>query len=300
MSARTGALDGILEGAIDMHCHSGPSPFPRRIDHVEAARLAESAGMRAIVVKSHHHPTVMDVRAMAPLLKGCRTQVFGSIALNAFVGGLNPAAVDLALKMGGKVVWFPTISSRRHIEHQQAHPDLKFPQATVALKKTTPIDITLPSGELQPQVPVILQSIAEAGAVLAAGHMAPDQIEILLAAARQAGVTRTIVNHPEYVIQADREQVVRFAQAGAIIEHECCMYDEASAFYHWDITALKEWIDLVGADHTSIGSDLGQEDNPLPTESFRKILDRLHDCGVTEGDLRKMVRDNPARLLGLN
>ena len=26
----------------------------------------------------------------------------------------------------------------------------------------------------------------------------------------------------------------------------------------------------------------------------------LHDCGVSETDLRKMVRDNPARLLGLN
>ena len=300
MSARPGALDRILEGAIDMHCHSGPSPFPRRVDHVEAARQAEAAGMRAIVVKSHHHPTVMDVRAMAPLLKGCKTQVFGSIALNAYVGGLNPAAVDLALKMGGKVVWFPTISSRNHIEHHQAHPDLKFPQPTVALKKTMPIDITLPSGELQPQVPVILQSIAEAGAVLAAGHMAPDQIEILLAAARQAGVTRMIVNHPEYVIEASKEQVVRFAEAGAIIEHECCMYDEASAFYHWDTATLKGWIDLVGADRTSLGSDLGQVDNPLPVESFRKLLDRLHDCGVSEADLRKMVRDNPARLLGLN
>ena len=26
----------------------------------------------------------------------------------------------------------------------------------------------------------------------------------------------------------------------------------------------------------------------------------LHDCGVSERDLRKMVRDNPLRLLGLN
>jgi len=294
------ALDRILEGAIDMHCHSGPSPFPRRIDHVEAAQLAESVGMRAIVVKSHHHSTVMDLKAMAPRLSGCRTQVFGSVALNAQVGGLNPFAVDLALKMGGKVVWFPTISSRRHIEHQQAHPDLKFPQATVALAKPAIVDITTADGELRPEVPVILRAIADAGAVLAAGHMAPDQIAILLRAAREAGVTRMIVNHPEYVIQADPKQVVGFAEAGAIIEHECCMYDEASAFHHWDIATLKGWIDLVGADRTSIGSDLGQVDNPLPIESFRKILDQLHDHGVSESDLCKMVRDNPARLLGLN
>lgn len=294
------ALDRILEGAIDMHCHSGPSPFPRKIDHVEAARQAASAGMRAIVVKSHHHSTVMDVKAMAPMLDGCATQVFGGIALNAQVGGLNPAAVDMALKMGGKLVWFPTISASRHIEHQRAHPDLKFPQATVALAKTAPIDVVAPSGELRPEVHSILRSIVEAGAVLACGHLAPDQIGALLEGARAAGVTRMLVNHPEYVIQADRQEVVRYAEAGAIIEHSLCMYDDASTFHHWDVGVLKGWIELVGAERTSLGSDLGQVDNPLPVESFRTVLGRLHDRGVSEADLRKMVRDNPARLLGLN
>ena len=98
MSPAGAALDRILEGAIDMHCHSGPSPFPRKIDHVEAARQAESVGMRAIVVKSHHHSTVMDVKAMAPALQACATKVFGGIALNSQVGGLNPAAVDIDRK----------------------------------------------------------------------------------------------------------------------------------------------------------------------------------------------------------
>src|SRR5207249_11562449 len=64
-----------------------------------------------------------------------------SIALNSQVGGLNPSAVDLALKMGAKVVWFPTISARRHIEHQQAHPDLKFPKPSVPLRKSDIVDI---------------------------------------------------------------------------------------------------------------------------------------------------------------
>jgi len=295
-----GALDRILEGAVDMHCHSGPSPFPRKMDHVEAAKQAESVGMRAIVVKSHHHPTVMDVRAMAPQLAKVKTQVFGSIALNSMVGGLNPSAVDLALKMGARVVWFPTISSRRHQEHQAAHPDLKFPKPSVPLRKADIVDIVTESGDLRPEVPVILGQIAEAGAVLAAGHMAPDRIQMLLDAARKAGVTRMIVNHPEYVIKASREQVAKFAESGAIIEHECCMYDEDSEFHHWDAKALKGWIDLVGPERSSIGSDLGQVDNPSPIDSFKKMLGQLHDCGVSEGDLRKMVRDNPARLLGLN
>jgi len=295
-----GAIDRILEGAIDMHCHSGPSPFPRRLDHVEAAKMAEQAGMRAIVVKSHHHSTVMDVRAMAPLLGGCKVQVFGGIALNPQVGGLNPAAVDMALKMGGKVVWFPTMSSKRHVEHVRSHPDLKFPKASVALERTEPIDIRTPDGELRPEVHVILRLIKEAGAVVSGGHMSPDEITLLMEAAREAGITRLLVSHPEYVIEATEEQVVRYADLGANIEHCLCMYDDESEFHHWDVHVLKQWIDLVGAERTSLGSDLGQANNPYPLDSFRKMLSKLHDIGVREPDLRRMVRDNPARLLGLS
>lgn len=298
MTASPG-LDRILEGAIDLHCHSGPSPFPRRMDHAEAARYAESVRMRAIVVKSHHHSTVMDVKAMAPRLNGCAAEVFGGIALNSYVGGLNPSAVDLALKMGGKTVWFPTVSSRRHIEHQKAHPRLKFPKASVSLRPPQLVEITGSDGDLRPEVHAILAQVKEAGAIVSGGHMAPEDILMLLEAARAAGITRLLVSHPEYVIEATPEQVSRMAELGANIEHCLCMYDEESEFYHWDTAELKKWIDLVGPDRTSIGSDLGQVGNPLPIDSFRKICSRLHDCGVSERDLRKMVRDNPARLLGL-
>ena len=55
----------VLNGAVDLHCHSGPSPFPRRLNHVEAAYHGARIGMRAILVKSHHHNTVMDLLAMS-------------------------------------------------------------------------------------------------------------------------------------------------------------------------------------------------------------------------------------------
>lgn len=28
----------ILDGMVDLHCHSGPGPFPREFDHIEGAR----------------------------------------------------------------------------------------------------------------------------------------------------------------------------------------------------------------------------------------------------------------------
>jgi hypothetical protein len=45
-----GAVENLLIGAVDLHCHSGPSPMPRRITHTEAARQAASlAGLGAVI-----------------------------------------------------------------------------------------------------------------------------------------------------------------------------------------------------------------------------------------------------------
>ena len=294
-----GRVARILEGAVDLHVHPAPSPLPRRIDAADAARLAADAGFRAIVVKSHHHSTVTDVLALEQektLPDGVR--VFGGIALNGPVGGLNPKAVDLALKMGGKIVWFPTIASPQHIRHHAAHPNLKFPKLAVHLKPEEPIDILADgNGRVRDEVYEILESIKEADAILASGHLAPDRITKLFEAAREVGVARLLVNHPNFVVEATHEDGKRWVDLGAHIEHSLCMYDEESSFYHWDVETLVAWIEAVGPERSTLGSDLGQMNNPLPTDAFRKIVAKLLDRGLREDDVRRMVADNPAELL---
>jgi hypothetical protein len=288
----------ILEGTVDLHVHPAPSPLPRRIDAAEAARLAGEAGFSAIVVKSHHHSTVTDVLALesqGALRNGVR--VFGGVALNGPIGGLNPKAVDLALKMGGRIVWFPTIGSPQHIRHHAEHPNLRFPKLAVSLKPEEPVDVLSESGELRPEVYEILESIRDADAILASGHMAPDRITAVFEAAREVGVRRLLVNHPNFVIEASHEDGKRWVKLGAMIEHSLCMYDDESSFYHWDLDTLTAWIEAVGAERSILGSDLGQMDNPLPTDSFRKIVAKLLERGMREHDVRLMVADNPGQLL---
>ncbi|HEY7197159.1 MAG TPA: DUF6282 family protein [Gaiellaceae bacterium] len=290
----------VLEGAVDLHVHPAPSPMPRRIDAAEAARLAGETGFKAIVVKSHHHSTVTDVLALESQgdIDG-DTQVFGGIALNSPVGGLNPAAVDLALKLGGRIVWFPTIGSPQHIRHHAEHPDLKFPKLSVHLRPEEPVDVFDASGKLRPEVGEIIESIREADAILATGHMAPDRITAVLEAAREAGVRRMLVNHPNFVVEASHEDGRRWVELGAHIEHSLCMYDERSTFYHWDLDTLVAWVEAVGVERSILGSDLGQMNNPLPTESFRTIVEKLLDRGVAEDSVHRMVAGNPAELLGV-
>jgi Family of unknown function (DUF6282) len=289
----------VLEGAVDLHVHPAPSPLPRRIDAREAGELAGEAGFDAIVVKSHHHSTVMDVLALGqPGGNGSGARVYGGIALNSAVGGLNPHAVDLALKMGGRIVWFPTIASPQHIAHHRSHPNLKFPKLAVQLQPEEPIDVLEGNGQLKPEVDRILESIAEADAILASGHMAPASISAVFEAAREKGVRRMLVNHPNFVIEASYDDARHWVGLGAVIEHSLCMYDDESAFYHWDLKTLVKWIEAVGAEHSTLGSDLGQMANPLPTDAFRKIVTGLLERGMPERDVRRMVADNPRNLLG--
>ena len=53
-------------------------------------------------------------------------------------------------------------------------------------------------------------------------------------------------------------------------------------------------------ERSQLGSDLGQENNPLPVDSYRKICLRLLEAGLAEGEVRALVADVPTRLLGLD
>jgi len=291
----------LLEDAVDLHVHPAPSPMPRRIDAAEAAQLANETGFKAIVVKSHHHNTVMDVLALehAGAVNG-GVAVFGGIALNGQVGGINPRAVELCLKMGGKIVWFPTIASAKHIEHHAAHPNLKFPKLSVHLAPEAPVEVLDATGRVKPEVIEILELIKEHDAILASGHMAPDQITAVFEVAREVGVNRMLVNHPNFVIEATYDDARHWVSLGAYIEHSLCMYDEESSFHNWDLDTLVQWVEAIGPERSTLGSDLGQMNNPLPTDSFRKIVGRLLERGMPEDQLRSMVARNPGELLGVS
>jgi len=292
-----GAVENLLVGAVDLHCHSGPSPMPRRITHAEAARQASEAGFRAIVTKCHYHDTTTDVISMAPLLTGVRTEVFGGIALNSQVGGLNPHAVDRSLKMGGKIIWFPTISSTAHLCHAAHDEEVQRHFQPRGMMQSEEISIFGEDGDLRPEVGQIIEQAKEAGALISTGHLGPEPARALVEAATAAGHDRLILSHPNYVVDVEREQAQELAGLGAVIEHEVAMYHDDHIF---PVSVLVDWINLLGPEHTSLASDLGQVGHPLPVEAYTQVVGRLLDSGISEKDVRLMIRDNPARLIGLD
>lgn len=294
------AIARLLDGAVDLHIHTAPSPFPRRIDVLEAARQAQAVGFKAVVAKSHHHATIIDVLALRPHgLDELDIGVYAGIALNSAVGGLNPHAVDQALKMGSRAVWFPTIAAPRHIEHHHANPNMKFPTGTFRLMDEAPADVFDAHGALRPEIHDIIELVRDSDAFLATGHMDPPSISAVLEAARAAGVRRLLVNHPTFVVGATLAEAKYWVELGAYIEHSICIFDERSTFYQQEPSDLALWLREIGPERTILGSDLGQVNNPLPVEAYMRVLEYLLGAGFSEAELRPVVQDNPARMLNV-
>jgi Family of unknown function (DUF6282) len=286
----------VLDGMADLHCHSGPNPFPREFDHVQAARDAARLNMSAILVKSHHHNTVMDLLAMQDALAETPVRVFGGIVLNSPVGGINPEAVAMSLRMGGRAVWLPTFSSRAHAA---AHPEGGgFPTPSVALLPPEMVQVRAEGGGLRKEMLQVLDLVAESDALLLGGHMYPDEIVEVFTAAAGRSVRRLVINHPNFIVNADIDTCRQLVGLGAFVEHEVGQYDPLGN-KKWDPRQLLDWIGQIGAANTVLASDLGQKGRPLPVDSFMRVGRLLLESGLPEKDLRLMTVSNPAFLLGL-
>ncbi len=294
--AETDKIDALLKGAIDLHVHSGPGLIPRSLDHAQAAREAQAAGLRAIVVKDQHSMTCHTVYFIKKYIIGedAPFDIFGGLVLNNAAGGLNPHVVDGAIKSGARIIWMPTATAENHIEtHKRIHTD--FPATKEKLLEETPLKIVDGQGRLLPQMPTILDLIAAGDVVMGTGHLYLDEIKLLVDEALARGVKKILMQHPEFLIEASLDEMVQFADKGVFIEHSMVFYIKRTIEPEY----LIEMIRRVGAERTVLGSDLGQLGNPLPMEGIRRCLEIMLDLGVSDEEIDLMIRRNPARLLNL-
>lgn len=295
-------VERLLVGAVDLHCHSGPSVMNRRIDHIEVMKEASEVGMRALLVKDHYYSATPVTVLLNAHFSDLGVRLLSGVPLNNAVGGFNRYAVDHGIKLGAKLVWMPTFSAKNHIDHHKKDKDFhkKFPSTKEQMLAPTPLTVLDESGALHDAVKFIVDLVAEADIVLSAGHLHISEIWPLFDYAKQAGVQRLLVNHPSYVVDATLEDMAELARMGAYLEHSMCMFIPGSKFHFYDPDTLDSMIKTVGADRTILGSDLGQVGNPTPVEGFRHVIATCMKLGYSEDDIRKMVSLNACKLLGID
>ena len=286
-AARAGGptdASSALAGAIDIHVHSFPDDRPRSIDAVDVAKLAQTRGMRAIVLKNHYEPTAGLAYIVRKVVPGI--EVFGGVDLNLTVGGINPAAVEHMTRVSGgwgRVVWMPTFDAENQVR---------------VSKENRPFVAVARDGELLPAVKEVIALIAKHGLVLATGHSSPQEAMLLLREGRRAGVRSMVVTHAMNTpVLMDVPQMQEAASLGAFIEFVGGSPSGAGAAER--MTRFADAIRKIGPRSCILSTDLGQQGNPLPPDGFGAFILALRERGFTDSELTMMAKQNPAMLLGL-
>ena len=275
-----------LTGAADLHCHFGPDAHRERsVDAYEAAREAAAAGHRAIVLKSHDFPTASLAWAVQQAVPG--VAVFGGVCCDREVGGVNPAAVEVALRLGARIVWLPTLSSRQDVVNGVA-AQLGIPGPGLV--------VTDSDGVLLDETRQILALVREHGAILATGHVsAAEHYAVVKEFARTGKVLLTHATEDLAGPKLTAAQCAELADLGAWVE--LCAMTCIGALATKTVAEMVATIRAVGVERVTLGTDFGQKVNPHPAAGLQTYADALYAEGMTEGEIRRMACTNPCDLL---
>lgn len=252
--------------------------------------------MAAIVLKCHHESTVSRaylLQSEFPSLK-----IFGGVVLNQFVGGINPAAAEVALRLGAKEVWMPTIDAAHHIQVHGARGGYDVQKSGGEFFWGEPIS-AIKDGKVMNEAMVVLELIAKYDAILGTAHLSLQEIEVLVKAARERGVKKVLITHPFFRVPAGMnvEFLKQMVRMGAIGEFGYCTISPMWAYVNLQFT--KEVMEVIGYDNCVIMSDAGQSHNPLPPEALWLYAQGLYEKGVPATGVEKLFKTNPKALLNI-
>ena len=295
--SRAAEVAALLEGAVDLHCHSGPAAMPRILDHHEALLDAANAKFRALLYKDHFYLGVSHAQILEKLVPDTGVKLYSGIALNNASGGINPHAVDHAIKIGARIVWMPTLSAANHIK--KAETDAKsFPKTAQKMLEPIPLTVLDGQGKLTDPTKQVLDLIAEGDIILAGGHLNAGELFVLFDEAKRRGVKKMLVNHPTYVVGCTDDDIRGLVAMGVYMEHSICMFVDGAA-KHYEADDLAHLIKTAGVEHTVLCSDLGLRGSPRPIEGYRTIVDMLLNLQFSAKDIRTLIGGNAAELLNL-
>ena len=316
----------LLKGAIDIHIHAGPhlTTSPRSVTPVEAAIQARDAGMRALVymdVFQMSNGTAQIVNEIVPDFK-----TYGGINLNTVFGGINPRAVRTSLTYaeGAKYVAFGThsthwmASQEGHVIDGEFKPfhvfDEKFRREELGRSIKIPVD-EAPTPEI---VEILEMVAAHPDVYLITGHVSAPEAVRLVELGHEYGVKKMVVSSTIFKI-ATMDQLAHMAELGAFIEYTLAAYGASSGTRKTDyyaeikyasdpipsnypktsVKTVAKHIDELGAENCIIATDFGVYTLPPPVEGLREFIALLLDLGLTDEQIKTVVQENPAKLLGL-
>jgi hypothetical protein len=289
----------LIRGAYDLHAHVLPDVVPRIITDLELARRCREVGLAGFVVKSHH---AMTAERAAVVSSATGVDVIGAITLNWPVGGINPLAVEICARLGGRFVWMPTVDAANEARARSA-PAPGRPPGFLALQRELEerglarpaIEVLDERGEVSADVRAVLRVVAQHEMVLCTGHLSGRETSAVVDAARAEGVGRIVVTHPDYPAQSLSAGEQRsLAERGCLLER--CFGTAHAGRVAWETVFAN--IRACGPATSLVSSDLGQPHNPPVEDGLALMADRLLTAGFSDTEVRTMTVTNSRSLAG--
>jgi hypothetical protein len=287
-------LDRELQhGAIDMHVHTAPCPFPRPYDDEDIAHMARERGFRAVVFKDHHQPTTGRVHYVKKAVPGI--QACGSLVLTTYCGGLNVPAVETAIRFyDAKVIWLPTITSELHLQ-RFGYPGFKSYNVMPSSVEPTKV---VENGILRKEVAEIVSLCKKNEVCLGTGHISADEIRLVISECQRQDFRKLLITHPLFEVpKLTLEEQKEFAASeGVFFEYT---YLPMTPLWGQGAKQTAEAIAAVGPEKCVLSSDMGNYLNQPSPEAMRAFMQLMLHCGIACDNIYRMAKDNPSYLLSL-
>ena len=276
------AYGDVLRDTVDLHIHCSPDDTTRKDNGLVFAQMAKAAGQKAILLKTHLGSTY-DQAFFTRLTVDF--PVYAAITLNLTTTGtdvLNPFAVEKEIEKGDyfghllKYVWLPTHSS----------------MVQAPTRGYVPIRVVDDNLNPLPETLKVMELCAEHDLCLGTGHSDPLHGLALAKKAKEIGVNKFIITHATtsayfYTL----EQVQEALSYGAYVE---LVYISVGRTF--SMAQQAEYLRL-DPNKVFIATDLGQVNNPYPTDGLKMYIEALKEEGITDEQIDMAIRTIPAKLI---
>jgi hypothetical protein len=285
----------LVDGAVDLYVHGSPDLIPRALDDIGLARQLQAAGYAAALHRHQYMPTA-DRARIASAATGFELR--GAIVLNDTAGGLNPRAVEYALRMGAVWVGLPTVDARRGRSLLPA----VVPGTGLALTFGRVIDVV--DEHVQPLAALreVLDLCRDYGPALALGYLSVPETLAIARAACEQGVQRIVLSNPMM-----RALEMAPDDIETVMSLDPRIWLEVSAFqFHRDSNPRVSSADIartvraIGPGRTVLSSDGGIDGTLAPPQMLAWGCSQLLSEGLEEKEIDLMVRKNPRALIAGN
>ena len=275
-----------------MHVHTNPDLRLRAYSDLDLADAAVRVGARAIVIKSHLGFTVNRAAIANEYVRKVYGEntgftMYGGVVMNKVIGGVNPEAVEKGLKLGAKVIWLPTQSAKRHMEKMGQDP-------------ANGIELVR-DGKVVPDLMDVFRLISDYDVALGTAHVSPEEAFIVVEAARDAGIKKIVITHPEWwVCDYSIEDQIRLVKDYDVILERCYAQNMGKGKpYHLNLKENAELIQEIGYEHVMADTDGGQTENPDWETEMYEYMHYLVEYGIPIEQVYHMTKTIPYRLLGI-